>query len=131
VQDTTATFADARASKAFPVAEPTGLGAGWRAISTVFRSDGSGAILRVGYVAPSGDTAQLVESNQPTDALLPTELGDHQTNQGTADVGGRPWQVLAVRNGQHALVDLAPDRTIIVVGGASLAELRELAASLA
>jgi hypothetical protein len=131
VQDTTPAFAEARASKAFPVAEPAGLADGWRSISAVFRPDESGAVLRVGYLAPSGGTAQLVESDQPTDRLLPAELGDHMTSRGTAEVAGRSWQLFEVRNGEHALVDLAPDRTIIVVGGADLAELRELAASLA
>jgi hypothetical protein len=52
------------------------------------------------------------------------------TSQGTVEVAGRSWQVFAVRNGEHALVDLAPDRTIIVVGGADLAELQQLAAAL-
>jgi hypothetical protein len=97
----------------------------------VFRAGESGAVLRVGYLSPSGGAAQLVESNQPADQLLPTELGGHMTSQGTAEVAGRSWQVFEVRNGEHALVDLAPNRTIIVVGGADLADLQELAASLA
>jgi hypothetical protein len=129
VQDPAPAFADARASRAFPVAEPAGLGDGWQSISAVFRLE-SGAILRVGYLSPSGGTAQLVESNQPADHLLPAELGDHMTSRGTVDIAGRAWQIFEVRNGEHALVELAPDRTIIVVGGADLTELRGLASAL-
>jgi hypothetical protein len=130
VQDTAPTFAAARASKAFPVAEPSGLADGWRPISAAFHGGEPGALLRVGYLAPSGGTAQLVESDQPTDQLLPAELGDHMTSRGTVAVADRSWQVFEVRNGEHALVDLTPDRTIIVVGGADLAELQQLAAAL-
>lgn len=130
VQDPAATFAEARASSAFPVAEPAGLADGWRSISADFRGGEPGAILRVGYLSPAGGTAQLIESAQPTDQLLPAELGDSMTNKGTVAIAGRSWQVFDVRNGEHALVDLTPGRTVIVIGGADLAELQQLAAAL-
>src|SRR5689334_24332418 len=57
--DTTSTFQTAHATAHYPVLEPAGLSSKWTPISAAYGAD---KLLRVGYVAPSGDGIQLVES---------------------------------------------------------------------
>ncbi|MFC0028918.1 DUF4245 domain-containing protein [Micromonospora chaiyaphumensis] len=120
----------ARAANAFPVAEPQGLGSDWRTVSARYQTDAGVGTLRIGYVTPEGRGAQLVESNAPAEKLLPAELSGGQP-QGPADLpGGTSWQRYTARGNEQALVLLEPNRTVIVVGDAGEAELRELATAL-
>ncbi|WBB64979.1 DUF4245 domain-containing protein [Micromonospora sp. WMMD812] len=120
----------ARAANAFPVSQPADLGSGWRTVSASYRSVDGGANLRIGYVTPEGQGAQLVQSNVPAEQLLPAELTDRAQPQGQADLAGRNWQRYTARENEQALVLLEPGRTVIVVGDAREAELRQLAAAL-
>ncbi|WP_432903313.1 DUF4245 domain-containing protein [Micromonospora matsumotoense] len=128
--DAAPAYEQARAANVFPVAEPTGLGSGWRTVSASFRTVDDGANLRVGYLTPEGRGAQLVQSNVPPERLLPAELTAEGQPQGPADLGGANWQRYTGRGNEQALVLLAPNRTVIVVGDARDNELRELAGAL-
>jgi hypothetical protein len=130
VIDPSPTLAQAEAAGEFPVSRPRGLAEGWRPVSAVYRREDAGAILRVGYLTPSGAGVQLIESNQPAEDLLRRELGDSVRPTGTADISGRPWQSYQVRGDEHALVQTAPDRTVIVIGRGRSDEMRALAGSL-
>ena len=120
----------ARSANAFPVAEPRGLGSDWRTVSARYRTEPDGATLRLGYVTPEGRGAQLVESNVPAEKLLPAELSGGQPQGPAALPGGTSWQRYTARGNEQALVLLEPNRTVIVVGDAAEAELRELATAL-
>ena len=128
--DTQPAFDAARAASAFPVFEPKDLGDGWRSIRSVYGAEEGGSALRVGYVTPAGGGVQLVESNQPVEAVIRHELGESVVPTGTVDVAGRTWQSYTVRNGERALLLLEPGRTIVIVGSAGESELTELAAAL-
>ena len=130
VIDPSPAMAQAEAAGEFPVSRPGGLAESWRPVSAVFRREDAGAILRVGYLTPSGAGVQLIESNQPAGGLLPRELGDSVRPTGPVDIAGRAWQSYQVRSGEHALVRTGPDRTVIVIGRGGSDELRALATSL-
>jgi hypothetical protein len=125
------TYAEARQAGAFPVAEPAGLGDEWRPVSAVYVPQTAGDVLRVGWRTPEDGTLQLIESNLSPDALLPKELGaDAQATGAAQDVNGKQWQVYEARKGERAYVLQEPGRTVIVVGKAADAELRQFVASL-
>ncbi|RZU73284.1 uncharacterized protein DUF4245 [Micromonospora kangleipakensis] len=120
---------EARAANAFPVSAPAGLASDWRTVSARYQPEPGGATLRIGYLTPEGRGAQLVQSNVPAEKLLPAELSGGQP-QGTADLPGGSWQRYTARGNEQALVLLEPTRTVIVVGDAGEAELRQLASAL-
>ncbi|WP_431921604.1 DUF4245 domain-containing protein [Micromonospora wenchangensis] len=128
--DAAPAYEQARAANVFPVAEPSGLGDGWRTVSAGFRTVDDGATLRVGYLTPEGRGAQLVQSTVPPQRLIPAELTAQGQPQGPADLGGANWQRYTGRGNEQALVLLEPNRTVIVVGDARDNELRELAGAL-
>jgi hypothetical protein len=130
VIDPSPALAQAEAAGAFPVSRPDGLAEGWRPVSAMYRREDSGAILRVGYLTPSGAGVQLIESNQPAEDLLRRELGDSVRPTGTVDISGHQWQSYEVRGDERALVLTGQDRTVIVIGHGGPDELRALAASL-
>lgn len=130
VIDAKPVYADARGAGAFPVLEPTGLPDGWRAVRAAYQREADGAVLRVGYLSPDDGQTQLVQSNRPAEALVKQELGENGIPRGTVHEAGRVWQVYAVRDGELALVSVAPDRTVIVVGATDVATLRTLAGAL-
>jgi hypothetical protein len=125
--DTAPAIADAQAAR-FPLAVPTQLDSGWRPLSAVFQRSG-GLTLRIGYLTPNGDTAQLVESNRPETALLDDTIGSRPAGT-TRPIGGEDWQHYDLANGNRAFVLTSADRTLVVYGSASDAELGVLAASL-
>jgi hypothetical protein len=129
VVDPSSAYADARAARAFPVAEPAVPG-GWRPVSAAFRRGDAGSVLRVGFQSPGGGTAQLVESNVSAGALVTAELGAGARDEGSASLDGQEWHRYNAAGGDHALVLSQPDRTIIVMGRAPDAELAQLATSL-
>lgn len=117
-------------SAGFEVAEPAGLSDQWVPVSAVFRDIDGGITVRLGYVTPEGQGVQLVQSTVPAGRLLPAELTEQARPEGVVEVDRRVWQRYASRPGERVLVLLEPDRTTLVVGPTSVAELRELAASL-
>ncbi len=124
-------IAEATAAKSFPVAVPTGLGSSWRSVSAQFTRDPGGAVLRIGYVTPSGGAVQLIESDAALDGLLVRELGDNSRPTGTEPIGANRWNSYQVRAGELALVLPQAGRTIVIIGHADVGELRELAAAVA
>lgn len=111
---------EARAS-GLAVVEPIGLDPRWVPVSAVFQD---GPVLRLGYVTPAGDSAQLVQSPLP-----PEELYAGLSPSGTVEVAGQAWQRYQTRPGERALVLQVPDLTTIVVGTADEPELHTLAAA--
>lgn len=128
--DPSSAIAEARAAAAFPVAEPAGLGDGWKTVSATFQRRADGAVLRLGYLSPDGDGLQVVQSNVPADQLLPAELTGKARAEGTAEVAAKSWQRYRTRPGEQALVLLAPTRTTIVIGTAPESDLHTLAQAI-
>lgn len=128
--DASAAIDDARHSGAFPVLTPTGLDEGWTTVSATFQTIEGGKVLRFGMVSPDGGGAQVVQTDAPPTDIIPAELTRDAQPQGTTEIAGGSWQVYSTRPGENALVRLEPDATVIVVGGASQADLVDLAASL-
>ncbi|MBT8227678.1 MAG: DUF4245 domain-containing protein [Dactylosporangium sp.] len=128
--DTAAAYGAAAAAQAFPVASPTRLPDGWRALNSDFHTGEPAPMLRVGLRAPDGGAVQLIQSAWPPESLLPAELGAAARPKGDVLVAGRTWQRYLAERGMRALVLLDPDRTIILVGTASDKDLRGLAGSL-
>ncbi|GAA2514946.1 DUF4245 domain-containing protein [Pilimelia columellifera] len=127
--DVAAVFAQVRAAGDFPAAEPRRLPDDWAPISANYAPGDGQAMLRVGYVGPSGAGYQLIESDRPADQLLAAELGATRP-AGPVVIDGRPWQQYPGRAGETALALLTPERTVLVIGTGPAAELRSLAASL-
>ena len=121
---------DARHADAFPVLVPTDLPSGWTPVSAAFRPVDGGRALRIGFVSPDGEGAQVVQTDAPVTTVIPAELTGASRPQGAAQIGDVAWQTYSARPGERALVLLEPTRTVIVVGSAPEADLRELAASL-
>jgi hypothetical protein len=120
----------ARSAGDFPVAAPAGLPDGWRTVSARYVAGDGAAVLRVGYLSPSGAGFQLVESDLPAERLLGAELTTQARPLGVERVAGRDWQRYAARPGERALVLLEPERTVLVVGAGPPAEFAELATAL-
>ncbi|GGK00346.1 hypothetical protein GCM10010123_32820 [Pilimelia anulata] len=125
VADVAPVLDEARRAGDFPVAAPGDL-PGWRPASATYAAGDGRAVLRIGYEAPSGAGLQLVESDRPADALLADELGPTRP-AGAVAVAGRDWQRYPGRPGEEALVLLAPERTVLVLGPAGAPELATLA----
>ncbi|QSB15285.1 DUF4245 family protein [Natronosporangium hydrolyticum] len=107
----------------------------WVPISAAFAEPTTGAsgggTLRIGYVTPSDGSVQLIQSTLPADELLPADLPPEAAPAGNREIAGEPWQYYTGAGGEHALVLLEPELTIMVVGLGSEAELAELAAASA
>jgi len=128
--DPSGTYAEARAASRFAVLQPVGLDSKYKPVSSAF-DDGTPATLRVGYVAPDGAGMQLVETNQPADAFLKSELGALPATSRSVQAGPLTWGLVTnAKNVGTALVSTEGGRTVIVKGEASRAELTAFAASL-
>jgi Protein of unknown function (DUF4245) len=129
--DPSGTYQAAKSEAKFGIRIPAGLPDGWRATnSSINRGDSGAVTLRVSYLTPAGKFAQLLQSDVASDQLLPEELGGG-TIQGMTEVGGVTWQRYGGRRAREtALVLLEPESSVLVVGDASIDELRALAASL-
>lgn len=114
-----------------PAEAPVGLGHGWVPVSAVFQEVEGGLTVRLGYLTPEGESVQVVQSTVDVASLLEAELGEQARVDGQALLAEHSWQLYRdVRGGaERALVRMEPDRTTIVVGAASSAELRLLAAA--
>jgi hypothetical protein len=128
--DTGPVLQEARQAALFPVAAPSGLDKHWHVASATFRRQADGATLRLGYVDPSSDPIQLVESNVAPETLLSAELGKAARPTSTFRTTGGVWRHYTARPGEQALVLAEPTRTIILVGTAEAKNFETLAASL-
>jgi hypothetical protein len=123
-------IAQARSAAVFPVAEPAGLGDGWRVSTATFRRQPEGATLRIGYVDPDDDPVQLMQSSVPPDTLLPAELSKDAEVRGMFRAPNGVWRRYDARPGESALVLAEPGRTVVVVGRTDAENLETLAAAL-
>jgi hypothetical protein len=128
--DTGPVLQEARAAAVFPVAEPTGLDEHWHVASATFRRQADGATLRLGYVDPSSDPIQLVESNVAPEKLLPAELGDAAKPTNIFRTAAGVWRHYTARPGEQAMVLTEPNRTIVLVGTAEAKNFEILATAL-
>jgi hypothetical protein len=126
-------LASQRAS--YPLLVPQGLSAGWQPTSV--RTDAGAATepgdpvtLQIGWFTPEGEYAGFVVSDDARVQAL-TDVLDHATAAGTAQVDGVPWQRLTTGRGETALTRTEGPATLLVTGSASEQELETLAGSLA
>jgi len=129
--DASRTYRAASAEAKYPVREPAGLPSGWRATSaSVNRLAGGPITLRVSYITPSSKYIQVVQSDIPSETLIPQELGGGKI-QGRTEIGAVVWHRYAGRRGDEtALVLLDPKVTVVVTGDAPVGELTAFAALL-
>jgi hypothetical protein len=128
--DPSDTYANARTSAHFTVLVPAGLSSGWKPVSAAYVAQ-EPSTLRVGYVAPSGDGIQLVESDVATDTLVKQELGVVRSGGNPIDAAGRTWlPVRSESSGNLALVNSEAGRTVIIRGQSDLDELAAFSRTL-
>jgi hypothetical protein len=131
VIDPSGTYAGARTAAHYPVRIPR-LPDGWRPTSASNQISEEGRLtMRVGFLTPRDQYAQLVESDQPRAVVLGRELSEGVRPTGSVTVGGVPWDRLPARKpGDRAIARTTSGVTYLVYGSAGLDELRVLAASL-
>jgi len=129
--DPSGTYRAAAAEAKFPVRRPAGLPSGWRSTNAAIERAAGGALtLRVSYITPSADYIQVVQSDVPSDALIPKEIGSGKV-EGRIEIGTVAWQRFGGRrDGESALVLLEPKVTVVVTGDAPMGELTAFAALL-
>jgi hypothetical protein len=127
--DPSQSYADARASAHFTVLQPADLSTKWKPVSAQFEP-GATSTLRVGYIAPDGGGIQLIETDEPANTAITSELGNVGSLAHSVDAGGLTWGLVDAKGSALALVDTEASRTVIITGHASQAELQEFAASL-
>lgn len=115
---------------------PTGLPKTWRATSaasTQTEGQASGPVtLRVGFVTPVGDYAQLTESNATgltaAQGLVPAQA----RRTGMTTIDHQQWQVWpSAKSGEQVLLRRSGGVLVAVTGNASRTEFGQLIASLA
>lgn len=132
VVDPTSELAYAATLAGFEVLAAQDLPAGWRPTSAVLSPrDAVGPYtVRVGYVSPQDEFAQVVQTDRDRADLLEDVLGSGVVTVGPVDVGGVAWDGLRTADGETALVRAEAASTVLVTGSAPLDVLRELAAAL-
>jgi hypothetical protein len=112
---------------------PRGLSDDWRPTSV--RTDagqaspGDPVSLQIGWLTPAEEFAEYVVSDDPETTAL-TDVLDHATQDGTAQIGAETWQRLTTERGETALTRSEGASTLVVTGSASDDELQTLAGSL-
>lgn len=125
--DTTEAYGSVQRAGQFQLLRPEGLPGGWRIASATY-TDG---ILRVGVTAPDNGALQLVESANPASVLLPAIVGKDAHDDGEAPIAGGQWHRYSQGHpGERAILQTTGDRTVIIVGQATDAQLQRLAESL-
>ncbi|PZS27285.1 MAG: hypothetical protein DLM59_16740, partial [Pseudonocardiales bacterium] len=104
VIDPSDTYAGARASASYPVRVPHLPGA-WRPTSATNQTaEGGRLTLRLGFLTPQGQYAQLVESDLQRNVILGRELSPGARPTGTLLVNGVSWDRLpAKKHGDRAI----------------------------
>ncbi|WP_238008085.1 DUF4245 domain-containing protein [Dactylosporangium sp. AC04546] len=125
--DTTEVYGSVQRAGQFELLKPEGLPSDWRIASATY-TDG---VLRLGITAPDDGAMQLVESAKPTDVLVADVVAKGAKPADTVMINGMEWRRYSdARPGERALVQVSGDRTVVVVGRASDAQLTQLAGSL-
>jgi hypothetical protein len=125
--DTASVYDAARVAHPYDVLTPSGLPGNWH-ITTANYANGE---LRLTVDTPSEGGALFVETTADPATLVPAEVGQSAHLDKMIDINGVQWQhFIGGRSGEQALVQVGTNRTILIVGKASDAEQKELAASL-
>jgi hypothetical protein len=98
--------------------------ADWKIVSARFK-DG---VLRIGYVDPSQQGVQLVQS--PSATVVATELGKDARQVGEVPAAGKTWTQWAGRDGLTALARSDGPTTIVLLGSVGVDELSLLASTV-
>lgn len=158
VIDLTAPIAAADQQAGFHVLAPAGLSSQWRPTSTDFvpASGGARASFRIGFVSPSSQYAELLESDDAPDAVAAqygpltadgsvsvvsaaapaagasgsARAASPITTSATAGTATVPWTAFRRPDGEQLLEHTFGAVTVIVTGSASQDELVQLAASV-
>lgn len=122
-------YAGSQAGLTMP--SPKGLPAQWRATSSsVAQSGSNGPVqVKVGYLTPDNQFAQLVESTSPLTQVVRKTISG-ATAQGSLTVDGTKWSRYRTGRGEIALAAPLGKVSVVITGSAKLAELRGLAGSL-
>jgi Protein of unknown function (DUF4245) len=131
VIDPSDAYAGARTAAAYPVRVPH-LPSGWRPTSATNQTaEGGRLTLRVGFLTPSDQYAQLIESDLAREVILKRDVSAGARPTGTLVVNGVPWDKLpAKKGGDRAIAHTEAGVNYLVYGSASYAELGALAGSL-
>ncbi len=116
----------------FDVLAAAELAQDWRATSARVDPavDGGPVVVRVGYVTPEGEFAEVAQGSVPAETLLTEVLGEGYTEADRVDVEGVPWRLAKAANGEQAFVRNDEASTVVVTGSADDDELRALIAAL-
>lgn len=130
VVDLAGPLAAARQQAGFPILAPAGLDAQWRPTSTDFTAPvaSTPASFRVGYVTPTGQYAEFLESNDAPDAV--TSLYGPLTSDLPVAVNGTNWTGFRTTRDRELLSHSIGTVTVVVTGSAPEQELTQLAAAL-
>lgn len=128
--DYSGTLASVRDRAPYEVLAPIGLPDTWVPTSARGGRAGEAVTWHLGFVTPAGDYAGLEQSDGDPEAVV-ASVAEDGSDAGSTRIGGASWR--RVEGGspeQRALVLESDAVTTVVAGGASWAELRELARSL-
>lgn len=116
----------------FDVLAAAGLADGWRATSARVDPavDGGPVVVRVGYLTPAGEFAEVAQGSVPTETLLTDVLGDGYAEGDAVSIDGDQWRQSEAADGEQAFVRDAAGSTVVVTGSADDDELRALVESL-
>lgn len=123
-----------RAEQQLMVFAPTALPKGWRATSVEY-AGGTGAHWHLGMLTDTGKYVGIEESRDSTKDLVEQFVDENAVVGKDVEVGGQSWQTWTDSGGDYALVRSieiggASSESVLVVGSASPAAVREFAASL-
>ena len=131
--DPTSTVDLAAARASYPIVVPQGLDDGYRPTSARTdagaASEGDPVTLEIGYVTPSEEFAGFVVSDDRHADPVATVL-DGADEEGSVDIGGRPWTRSATAKGETVLSREDGGVIVTVSGSASEKELETLAAAV-
>ena len=130
VVDITGPIAAARQQVGFDILVPTTLDARWRPNHTDLVPSGpaNAASFTIGYVSPSGQYAEFLESSDRPEAVA-AQYGP-LSGDGGIPVRGAEWERFRTTKGRELLRHTTAGVTVIVTGTAPSAELVQLAEAL-
>jgi uncharacterized protein DUF4245 len=122
-------YAGSQAGLTMP--SPKGLPAQWRATSSSVKQSGSNGPVqvKVGYLTPDNQFAQLVESTSPLAQVVRKTISGASA-QGIVIVNGTRWDRYRTGRGEIALAASLSKVAVVITGSAKLDELSSLAVSL-
>ena len=130
--DVSAAASIARSQVGFTPLVPKRLPGGWSAVAADVQQATDGIpTWHLSYLTPSGSYAGVQEAAHPTSGWENRQVTDGAANQGDHQVAGQTWVVRSrTDRGITSWVLRTPQRTTIVTGTASAAELDQFASAL-